>query len=54
MSAEGTCGHSKPDTLVNQGSLVFPQGNLVYNIVGNKRKRIEREELRGKEAEKWG
>lgn len=54
MSAQGTCGHLKPDTLVNQSSLVFPQGNLVYDIVGNMRKRTERKKLRGREAVNWG
>lgn len=48
MSARGTCGHLKPDTLVNQSSLVFPQGKLVHNIAGNKRKRTERKKLRGR------
>jgi len=52
VSAQGICGDWKPETLVNQGSLIFPQGNLVYDAAGNKRKRTGRKELRGREAEK--
>lgn len=51
MSAQDVCGHWKPDTLFNQGSPIFPQGNLVYNIAGNKRKRAGRKEL-GEERKK--
>lgn len=54
MSAQGICGHWKPDTLVNQGSPILPRGNLVYNIAGNQRKRAGRKELAGREAEKGG